>query len=59
MGELVTDEILEAFAVVAEPEQVVAGIRQRLGGLVDRVSVTFAPGGKKTAQQRIAELRAA
>jgi probable F420-dependent oxidoreductase len=38
MGELVDDEILEAFAVVAPPERVAAAVLQRFGGLVDRFS---------------------
>jgi probable F420-dependent oxidoreductase len=59
MGNLIGDEMLEAFAVVAEPDQVVAAIKARLGGLVDRVTATFAGGGKKSPKERIAELRAA
>ncbi|WP_328766771.1 LLM class F420-dependent oxidoreductase [Streptomyces sp. NBC_00286] len=38
MGRLVDDEVLHAFAVVAEPERVAAEIRGRYGALVDRVS---------------------
>ncbi|MGI5192875.1 LLM class F420-dependent oxidoreductase [Streptomyces sp. CA-288835] len=38
MGRLVDDEVLHAFAVVAEPERVAAEIRGRYGSLVDRVS---------------------
>jgi len=37
MGEILDDEVLHTFAVVAEPEQVAARMRQRYGGLVDRV----------------------
>ncbi len=38
MGELITDEMLEAFAVVCPPEQVAARVNERFGGLVDRFS---------------------
>ncbi|MFI5046461.1 MAG: LLM class F420-dependent oxidoreductase [Acidimicrobiia bacterium] len=38
MGELVTDEILDAFAVVAEPDDVATRLLARFGGLVDRLS---------------------
>jgi probable F420-dependent oxidoreductase len=42
MGELITDDILEAFAVVAEPEQIAAGLSQRYGDVVQRLSF-YAP----------------
>ena len=38
MGALVEDEVLQAFAVVAEPADVAAQILRRFGGLIDRVS---------------------
>jgi probable F420-dependent oxidoreductase len=38
MGGLISDEVLRAFAVVAEPSGVAAEIRRRFGGLIDRVS---------------------
>ena len=38
MGGLIDDEVLHAFAVVAEPADVAAQIRRRFGGLIDRVS---------------------
>lgn len=41
MGTLIDDDVLDAFAVVAEPGQVVARIHERFAGLVDRVSVNF------------------
>ena len=37
MGELVDDDVLGAFAVVAEPEAVAAQMKARYGGLVDRI----------------------
>ena len=39
MRDLVDDEVLATFAVVAPPEDVAAGVRARYGGLVDRFSV--------------------
>ncbi len=38
MGDLITDEMLDAFAVVAEPEDVAPTLRARFGPLVDRIS---------------------
>ncbi|MCU1357668.1 MAG: putative oxidoreductase [Acidimicrobiales bacterium] len=38
MGERITDEMVDTFAVVAEPEAVAAGLLGRFGDLVDRVS---------------------
>jgi probable F420-dependent oxidoreductase len=44
MRDLVDDEVLDAFAVVAEPADVGARVRERFDGLVDRFSVsTVAP----------------
>jgi probable F420-dependent oxidoreductase len=42
MGGLIDDDVLHAFAVVAEPAGVAAQIRHRFGGLIDRVSF-YAP----------------
>ncbi|MGH8976579.1 MAG: LLM class F420-dependent oxidoreductase [Acidimicrobiia bacterium] len=42
MGELIDDEILGTFAVVAEPEGVGAELKRRYGGVVDRCSF-YAP----------------
>jgi hypothetical protein len=39
MRDLVDDEVLTTFAVVAAPEEVAAGVRDRFDGLVDRFSV--------------------
>jgi hypothetical protein len=43
MGRLITDEILEAFAIVAEPADVLAQVRKRYGDAVDRVGFNL-PG---------------
>ena len=42
MGELIDDDILNAFAVVAPLDQVAAEVQKRFGGLVDRFSF-YAP----------------
>src|SRR4029079_4212020 len=42
MGELITDEILHTFAVVAEPEKLAAGLSERYGDVVQRLSF-YAP----------------
>ena len=42
MGELIADEILHTFAVVAEPEKLAAGLDERYGDVVDRLSF-YAP----------------
>jgi hypothetical protein len=42
MGELIDDEILNTFAVVAEPDGVGAELKRRYAGVVDRCSF-YAP----------------
>ncbi len=42
MGELIDDEILETFAIVAEPSQIATRFRARYGDVVDRLSF-YAP----------------
>jgi probable F420-dependent oxidoreductase len=37
MGEAITDDVLDAFAIVGEPEAIAPAITQRFSGLVDRV----------------------
>ena len=38
MGELITDEMLETFAVVGPPDELAAGIVARFGDVLDRIS---------------------
>ena len=59
MGELVTDEMLNVFGVMGEPETIVAGIKQRFGDLVDRTSGAFTFVDAEQRQQMVADLRAA
>ena len=42
MADAIDDEILETFAVVAEPEDVPAGLQARYGDVLDRLSF-YAP----------------
>jgi hypothetical protein len=42
MGDLITDDILDTFAVVAEPEKLAAAIQARYGDIVQRLSF-YAP----------------
>jgi probable F420-dependent oxidoreductase len=44
MGERITDEVLEAFAVVASPEDVGRKLLERFDGLVDTWVASFVPG---------------
>jgi probable F420-dependent oxidoreductase len=59
MGDLITDEILEEFAVVAEPAKVATALKERFGGLVDRVTCTFQFVSRADRQACIEELRTA
>ena len=38
MGDLIDDDMLQAFAVVAEPQDLAAGLLARFGGTIDRLS---------------------
>ena len=52
MGDLITDEILDAFAVVGEYDEIAPRILERYGGLVDEVSFTIATKGD-SEQRRV------
>ena len=58
MGTLISDEILEAFAVVGEPEEVVPIIKARFGGLVDRLGVSFPGLNPERVPDLVRDLRA-
>ena len=49
MGELIDDDVLEAFAVVGEQDAVAAGFRDRYGDCVDRLSF-YTQGGEGDAE---------
>jgi probable F420-dependent oxidoreductase len=59
MGERITDDILEEFAVVAGPEKVASALRERFGGLVDRLVCTFPFASDEQRRGYLEELRAA
>ncbi len=59
MGERITDEILEEFAIVAEPQRVAGILKSRFGGLVDRLLCTFPFATDEERQSYFEELRAA
>jgi probable F420-dependent oxidoreductase len=59
MGELITDEILEEFAVVAEPKRVPAALKARFGGVVDRLLCSFPHASDEERRATLAELRTA
>jgi probable F420-dependent oxidoreductase len=44
MGELIDDDVLATFAVVASVDEVAAAVRVRCDGVVDRVLPAFPPG---------------
>ena len=60
MGELIDDDMLDTFAVVAEPDGVGAELNRRYGGVVDRCSF-YAPYrvGSRAWAAVIATLQAA
>jgi probable F420-dependent oxidoreductase len=59
MGELIDDDMLATFAVVAEPDRLASGLLDRYKGAVDRISF-YAPGADPTAFEQVrADLRAA
>ncbi len=57
MGTRITDEILEQFAIVAQPNEVPAQLKKRYGDSIDRVLATFAFDDDAQRKQALAELR--
>ncbi len=55
MEALITDEMLDAFAVVGSPEEIPEKLRRRYTGLLDRLAVyeTFHPEGDFSAQHAL------
>ena len=54
MGTLISDDIVEAFAIVAEPADVAAKLKARYGDILDRV-VARVPFAGRTKQQEFIE----
>lgn len=59
MGEMITDDILQMFAVVGEPHQIAPEFKKRYGDMVDRMSVPYSNLSVETRSNLIAELKAA
>jgi probable F420-dependent oxidoreductase len=57
MGERITDEILEEFAIVAEPAKVAGALKARFGDLVGRVVCDFSFAREAERAGYIEELR--
>ena len=61
MGDLISDEMLDAFAVVGEYDEIAPLLLQRYGGLVDEVGLTVSTSGnaeQRQLQRIIRELQA-
>ncbi len=58
MGTLITDEILDAFAVVGEPQTIVPSFVERYGDMVDRTMMTVPAKDDDEARTMLATLRA-
>ncbi|MAE97190.1 MAG: LLM class F420-dependent oxidoreductase [Deltaproteobacteria bacterium] len=58
MGSRISDEILEAFAVVTEPHRIAGELKKRFGDTVDRVFCTFPFASPEDQRAFIEELHA-
>jgi probable F420-dependent oxidoreductase len=59
MGELISDDLLQAFAVIGEPGTIAGQIKSRYGDIIDRTSAAYANIPKEDRVKIIAELSAA
>ncbi len=59
MGNLITDDMLDAFGIVGPPEEVAGRLLARYGDIVDRTSAAYANLPKDDQAKIIAELTAA
>ena len=59
MGDLINDEVLNAFAVVGDPKSIVPEMKRRYGAFVDRCSASFDFVDVDQRKAMIAELRRA
>ena len=57
MGELISDDILEKFAVVGTPDEIVPKFKARFAGVVDRTTLGVT-GAKASTKELIAQLHA-
>jgi probable F420-dependent oxidoreductase len=58
MGTLITDDILNEFAVVGEPDEACDKFKSRFGDIVDRTTMSFAAKDSDHRQSLIAKLKA-
>ncbi len=59
MGELITDEMLEEFAIVSAPGGVAKAIAERFGGTIDRLAYDFPFAEDDERADYIQQLRSA
>ena len=59
MGSLITDEMLNTFGVMGEPDSLVAEIKRRYGDFTDRTSGGFTFVDDATRLQMVADLKTA
>ena len=57
MGELVTDEMLNTFGVMGEPNTIIPEIKSRFGDIVDRTSGGFSFVDGDQREEMVAALR--
>ena len=59
MGTLIEDDILDAFATVGEPKDIVARLKERYDGVLDRLTIGFEGLEAETVSNLLAEFKAA
>jgi probable F420-dependent oxidoreductase len=59
MGGLISDEILEAFAIVGEPHQIADRVKARFGDVLDRLACTYASATPKQERALLEALQKA
>ncbi|MFQ5514530.1 MAG: LLM class F420-dependent oxidoreductase [Myxococcota bacterium] len=57
MGERISDEMIETFAIVAEPDRIAEGLRARFGGLLDRIVCTYQPPSPEGQRELLEALK--
>ena len=57
MGTRITDEILEEFAIVGEPKEIVTKFKTRFDNLVDRTTMRFQWADSETSKAMVTELQ--
>ncbi len=58
MGELITEDIMDKFAVVGEPESLATQIKMRYGDIIDRTSAAYADLPREKKIELVAALKA-